>query len=316
MAVVGTDLVIVERDGVLHKSTAGDIAGLAGGGSDPLVLSDDTPTTPDSDTVTVFRKAVANRQMSAFVGPVGSHTVIQSFLARNEVGIWLPSGNTNTTPVLFGIPSLSMLGFTATGRNVATTSLFTRIRRMGYVTAATAGTVGNFRAASAQYTLGTGSLGGFFYVVRFGISDAATVAGARMFMGMVNKTSMSNEEPSALINAIGIGHGASDTNFKIYYAGTTPQAPINLGANFPCNTRNTDMYELALFAPVDSAVCHYEVTRLNTGHVATGTLTGTAGVALPSSSTLLAAPWGYRTNNATALAVGLDVASVYIETDY
>lgn len=316
MGVAGTDLVIVERDGVLHKSTAGDIAGLAGGGYDPLVLTYDTPSTPAADTVTVFRKAVANRQMPAFIGPVGNHTAIQPLLARNKVAMWMPAGNSSVAPPLFGVVALSTLGFTATSRNVATTRLFTRIRRMGYVTAATAGTVGNFRAGSAQYTLSTGSLGGFFYVVRFGISDAATVAGARMFMGMVNKTSMSNEEPSALINAIGIGHGASDTNFKIYYGGTTSQTPIDLGANFPCNTRNTDMYELALFAPVDSAVCHYEVTRINTGDVATGTLSGTAGVALPSSSTLLAAPWGYRTNNATALAVGLDVASVYIETDY
>lgn len=45
-----------------------------------------------------------------------------------------------------------------------------------------------------------------------------------------------------------------------------------------------------------------------------GTVTSSTTV-LPTNTTLLA-PWGYRTNNATALAVGLDVMSAYIETDY
>jgi hypothetical protein len=77
------------------------------------------------------------------------------------------------------------------------------------------------------------------------------------------------------------------------------------------------MYELALSAPANSPnTVRYEVTRLNTGHVAAGTLTGTAGVALPANSTLLTHRWGYRTNNATALAVALDIASDYVETDY
>jgi hypothetical protein len=119
-----------------------------------------------------------------------------------------------------------------------------------------------------------------------------------------------------LTNVIGVGHGASDTNFKLYYGGSTAQTPIDLGANFPCTTTNTDAYELALFAPPSSNnTVHYEVTRLNTGHTASGTLTGTAGVVLPSSSTLLTYLQAWRTNNATAAAVGLDIMSDYIETD-
>jgi hypothetical protein len=76
------------------------------------------------------------------------------------------------------------------------------------------------------------------------------------------------------------------------------------------------MYELVLFAPPSSNnTVYYEVTRLNTGHVASGTLTGTAGTALPSSTTLLCFN-SFRSNNATALAVGIDFASTYLETDY
>jgi hypothetical protein len=49
--------------------------------------------------------------------------------------------------------------------------------------------------------------------------------------------------------------------------------------------------------------------------VATGTITNSGATVLPTNTTLIG-PWGYRTNNATALAVGLDVMSAYIETDF
>jgi hypothetical protein len=76
-----------------------------------------------------------------------------------------------------------------------------------------------------------------------------------------------------------------------------------------------DVYELALFSPPNSGEVRWEVTRLNTGHVATGTIANTGAAVLPTNTTLIG-PWGYRTNNATALAVGVDVMSAYIETDF
>ena len=124
-----------------------------------------------------------------------------------------------------------------------------------------------------------------------------------------------NIEPNTLVNVIGIGHGAADTTLSLYFGGSVAQTPIALGANFPANTRNVDMYELALFAAPSATTVQYEVTRLNTGNVAKGTLSGAAGTVLPAATTLLG-PWGYRTNNATALACAIDVASAYIETDY
>ena len=148
--------------------------------------------------------------------------------------------------------------------------------------------------------------------LRFGISDAAAVAGARMFFGMASSTvAPANVEPNTLINSIGIGHGAADTNLSIYFGGSTAQTPINLGANFPSNTLSVDMYELALYAAPNTQTCNYQVTRLNTGQVASGVLSGVAGVALPASTVLM--NWtGYRTNNATALAVGFDICSAAV----
>lgn len=268
-------------------------------------------------TMRIYSKPLANRALPKFVGPSGLNAAIQPFLARNKIGYWNPPGNATTAPGILGYTAHTAIG-TATLRNVAVTNFFTRMRRLGYVSVATAGGLGGARVAVAQVTLGDGtSLGGFFKVMRFGISDASVVATARTFVGVSSSTSApTNVEPATLTNAIGMGHGAADTNFKIYYGGSAAQTPIDLGANFPSNTTNTDAYELALFAPPSSNnTVYYEVTRLNTGHTATGTLTGTAGVVVPAPTTLLTYLQAWRSNNLTAAAVGLDIMSDYIETD-
>ncbi|MGH7234512.1 MAG: hypothetical protein ACREF7_03665, partial [Candidatus Saccharimonadales bacterium] len=251
------------------------------------------------------------------LGPSGIATALQPILARTKVGYWASPGNATTLPGIFGYTAPLTLG-TVTTRNVTVTSFFTRMRRLSYVSSATAGSLCYQYVAFAQVTVGDGSgNGGFYKVCRFGISDAASVTGARMFCGVSSSTSApTNVEPSTLTNSIGMGHGASDTTMHIYYGGSAAQTPIDLGSNFPSNTRSTDAYELALFAPFNSNnTVYYEVTRLNTGNVATGTLTGTAGTVLPSSSTLLSYQQIWRTNNTTGASVAYDIMSDYIETD-
>ncbi|MEJ0072553.1 MAG: hypothetical protein WDN27_00430 [Candidatus Saccharibacteria bacterium] len=272
---------------------------------------------PRSGDLTVYAKAIAGRMMLKQVGPSGLATALQPFLARNKVAMWNPSGNSTTVPGIFGYTAPTTNG-TLTSRSVASSGLFVRMRRMSYVSAAGAGSLCYQYVAVAQVTLGDGAgNGGFHKITRFGISDAAAVTGARMFCGVSSSTSApTNVEPSTLTNSIGIGHGAADTTMHIYCGGSSAQTPIDLGSNFPCSTRNTDMYELALFAPPNSNnTVYYEVTRLNTGNVATGTLTGTAGTDVPDPSTLLSYQRIWRTNNATALAVAYDIVSDYIETD-
>ncbi|MCC6478338.1 MAG: hypothetical protein IT552_03935 [Sphingomonadaceae bacterium] len=310
-----TDTALARFDGTTGKLLQDGPVSVTDNGS--LVLPENSlPTPADAGTMKLFTRHIANRLMPAFVGPSGLDSTLQPLLARNKVGYWNPPGNATTVPGVFGFTAPTITGFTATARNVATTNMFTRMRRLGYVTATTAGTVGHWRYAANQFTVGSSStgLGGFTYIIRFGISDAATVAGARMCKGMRATATPTNVEPSTLTNVICLGHGAADTNFKIFYGGTTAQPAIDLGVNFPANTLSTDVYELALFSPPNSGDVHYEVTRINTGHVATGTITNSGAAVLPTNTTLIA-PWGYRTNNATALAVGIDVMSAYIETD-
>lgn len=286
---------------------------------DPLDLTVDAPATPAADTVRLFRREIAGRNFPAFVDENGLAAAMQPFLGRGKVRRWNPSGGIASAPgQADGFHSITVTNFTTTARTIAVTNKFTMTPRVGFVTSASAGQVGNFRAShGAAHLLGGGSgLGGFMFTMQFGISDPALVSDARMFLGMSGPAGApSNVEPSTFLNCFGIGHGAADTNLKLFWGGSAAQSPVDLGSNFPVNTSSVDLYELALFSPPNQSVVHYEVTRLNTGHVATGTLTGTVGTQLPSLTTLLTAPWGYRTNNASALVVGLDVSQVYLATE-
>lgn len=313
-AASSTDNAIAKFD-----STTGKIiqnSGILVTDGDELTLPiNSSPSTPASDNLNLFSQKLGGRVLPSFIGPSGLSSILQPFFARNKIGYWNPPGDATTLPGVFGFTAPTVTGFTSTTRNFATTNFFTRTRRLGYVTAATAGSVGQWRHNTPQFTISNGAgLGGFMYIIRFGISDAASVSGARMFFGVKNSSTPTNVEPSTLTQCAGVGHGASDTNLKIFYGGTAAQTPIDLGASFPSDTRSTDMYELALFAPVSSQVIYYQVTRLNTGDTSSGTLSGTVGTAIPSGTTAIG-PWGYRTNNATALAVGVDIVSAYIETD-
>lgn len=284
---------------------------------DPITLRVATPAAPPAGSATLFLKTLAGQVMLAVMGPSGLDVSLQTSMARNDVGYWRPQGNSVVVPGVLGYTAPTIVG-TPTVRNVAITNFYTRLCRLGYVSAATAGAFAESRVAVAQVTIGAGAgLGGFTKVTRFGISDAAAVAGARMFVGVSSNTAAAtNVEPATLTNSIGVGHGAADTTLKLYFGGSAAQAPIDLGVNFPCNTLSVDAYELALFASTENGNVGWMVTRLNTGAVASGTLTAaTAGLQLPLNTTLLSYHKAWRCNNATLLAVGLDIMSDYIETE-
>jgi hypothetical protein len=290
------------------------------GGTAPalqIATTTTTPVTASASTVNVFGKIIANRQLAAQIGPAGLDSALQPLLARNKVGLWLPPGNSTTVPGVLGLVAPTVVG-TATSRTVAVTNMATRMRRLGFVSAATAGSLAEARVAAAQFSAGSGSNdgSGFFLTMRWVPSDAATVSGERNFVGMMNSTAAAtNVEPSTLTSTIGVAQLSTDaTQLYLVYGGSAAQTPIALGTNFPGATLSTTAFELSLYAPNSIAnTFYYQVTNITSGLNTSGTLTGTA-TQIPQSSTLLA-PRVWTTNNATALAVGIDLCSIYIETD-
>lgn len=270
-----------------------------------------SPTVPSDGYGTIFIKKIGGRMMAAQIGPSGLDTTLQANLGGNKVALWMPPGGATTVPGVFGMAALTATG-TATARTVATTNLLTRMTRLGFVSAATAGSLAGAREAAAKYTTGAGpGLGGFFARYRFGVSDPAVVAGARMFIGLDASTAApTNVDPSTKVNCIGVAQISTSNNLNIVYGNATAKTPIDLGANFPANTA-ADAYELNLFSPPAGGV-YWQVRRLNTVFEASGFVTS---MEAPSATTLLCHQL-WRCNNATALAVGLDVCGIYIETDH
>jgi hypothetical protein len=278
-----------------------------------------TPTPPASGNLTLFVRNVGGRMMLAQEGPSGLDCTMQPHIGRNRTVRWQPLGNATTVPIVEGIIAATAVG-TATARNVAITNIATRMKRLGYVSAATAGALcGPYWGAGAQqYTIGDGAgLGGFNNSWRFNVSDAAAVTGARCFIGWRSVvTAPTNVEPNTITNCFGLAQLSTDaTQWYIVYGGSAAQTAIPLGTTIGAPTLVNTAWDLSFFAPPNSNnSVSYSLTNLATNVTVTGTLTGTAGTALPASTAFLA-PATFRTNNATLLAVGLDISSLYIETD-
>ena len=281
-----------------------------------------TPTSPAADNVTIFCREIANRALPAFVGPSGLDSALQPMMARNKVAFWNPSGNSTTAPSIFGMGALTVVsggGTTLTARNIATTNILTRMKRVGIVSGTNNGDMASIRNPAAQYTVGDGAgLGGFTFICRFATSDATTVTGARAFVGFTSATTApTNVQPSTLTNCIGVAQLSTDaTQWYLVFGGSAAQTPIALGTALGAPTLNNTSFELALFSPPSAnGVVHYEVYNLGNGVKVSGTLTpATVGVQTPAAATLLAER-AWRTNNTTGSAVGIDIISIYIETD-
>lgn len=257
--------------------------------------------------------------------PNTSATLVQSSIANKSMWRSYPSAVNAATIVNEGFSTLTAYG-TATAETWASTNLYTRSRRVGYPGTAVAGVAGGFRNTQATFTVGTGSSttgGGFYYSVKFGIASATGfettfISAARTFVGLSsNTTGLTNAEPSTFTNCIGVGQGAADTSWKLFYGGTAAQTPIDLGStNFPYNTTSRDsIFELTLYSPATSNnTVYYTFTNLTTGATTSGSITGLAGIALPSSTTALA-HHSWRTNNATAAIADISHLGLYVETE-
>jgi hypothetical protein len=295
---------------------SGDIA-IAGSGSSDEFAFTTTPVNASANKLRLY--SLTGTQNLSTINSTGVISEIENFNGNVNTAYCKTIGNSTAVPVCYGMAANTVVG-TVTARNVTTTNNFTYQKRTGYVSLSTVGGLASIRQATAQYTFGNTissvKVGGFLNVIRFGISDAATVAGARMFVGMSSSVAApTNVEPATFTNIIGIGHGASDANMKLFYGGSIAQSPIDLGINFP-KTLGTG-FELWLYNPIgDPDNIYYTVVNINSGTKATGTITRTVSSSLPLNTLLLNPMWAYRTNNTTALSVGLDLISQYIQTNY
>ncbi len=296
-ALAGADKVDVDTDGNLTMDTAyGAVAA------------------PSADKVKIFGRKAGGRGMLAIEGPSGLDTILQPHIGRNKIATWIPAGN-STTITADGAAALTATG-TATAANVAVTNRHTLMRRLEYlVTVAATTAVAGFRSTVAQFLRGSNAGdGGFHYVCRWGPATGVATATNRAFVGMNAATAAPTDvEPSSIVNILGMGWDAADTNIQFMHNDASGAATkIDLGASFPVPTADrTKVYELAMFCAPAGTEIFYEVTDLATGDKATGSVT----TDIPAATTLLA-PRGWMSVGGTSSVIGIALMGLYIETDY
>lgn len=226
-------------------------------------------------------------------------------LRMERVGGYQGVSNQNITMNPFGAPAWNESG--GTQRNIANTSTVTALQRRGYVSAATAGAAAGGRSQAILLR----DLDGFRVSFAFAVTDAAPVAGARMFVGVRAATTAATDvQIDSVINAIGIGHEAGDAGFSVFHndaSGVATKVPLD-PAKFPTANLSTDIIRVEITTLKASGTVRVTVTNVTLGQTETVTLS----TDLPALSVGLT-PTVWRSNGATALATGVDVFRILFD---
>ncbi len=263
---------------------------------------------PPASGLLLWDRPIAGRQMPRWMGPAGVDVAAQPALFGN--GMYMVAPGTTTAMNVWGGPALTAVG-TVSHPTLAATNARTQTSRAQVLSAATANSAAELRAAFARVWRGDqAGLGGFFLRMRFAINTTTLLQ--RGFFGLTSSTGATSttQSPPALTSCIGVGWDSDDANLVLMHndaSGACTEVP--LGVDLALDT--AAVYDLTLFAAPNSDRIAWAVARIDTG----AEVTGEATTDLPPSTTFLA-PHAYMNNGGTAAAVGLDLARLYIETDY
>lgn len=172
------------------------------------------------------------------------------------------------------------MSVTAGGRSggtVADTNDFTRRKRDVLTTAASANTFAQLRDSTAIMWRRRG----FIFRARFGISTS--ISDNRIIVGAFASWA-ANNDPVNATDCIFVGKDSADTNLSIFHndsAGTCTK--VGLGASFPANTSNADIYEVVFQCDAGGSTITYSVTNILTAATTSGSVTTN----LPTISTLM-----------------------------
>lgn len=173
---------------------------------------------------------------------------------------------------IFGSASLNNLegvGFTVAGgtsRSFADTSVYTRRQRLG-LTVAVTGNLGQARQTITYFNRNSN----LHVLIGMGFAENCNNANVRAFAGISTTTLFSNVEPTALLNCFGIAKLTTSNNLHLVHNdGSGTATSVDLGASFPSNTIETDLYLLEI--KTNGSNLDYVVTRVNTGDTASGSV--------------------------------------------
>lgn len=207
-----------------------------------------------------------------------------------------------TAPEQIGVTFLAIgsSGATAANGTLASTNLLTSRTRLVLTSSTTASNDSRLNGVPVAWWLGNAAgLGGFRVEFEWGVVTTQTT----MRIGVGLKTSgsfvLSTNDPSALLDFVGMCADAGDTNMQIMHNdGSGAATKVDLGSSFP-KTANV-VYRVVFTAAANATTVDYAVTRLDSAATASGTLSTN----LPGSTTFMAPCMSFGNGGTAAAAAG------------
>ena len=266
-------------DGFLTNSNIESIIGQASGvNSGYLSFTDWLDFDAKQDAITLTTNNYSG--VATFAGGTLNIPNYEGFIPKlrgHETFRGVNYSNNSTTEVTSGGITIATTGSTI-ARAVASTNYASKQVRKGfYGSVVSAGRYTGTRGSALLWFLG----GGFKYVCDVYISDTAYGSGCRQFYGMMGQTTdlgySDSVLVSSLINIIGIGSDALDTNLQVFHNDATGTATkVDLGVNFPANRTAgaalTTVYSIEIYSENNSSEVKYCVRNKETGDIAMGTI--------------------------------------------
>ena len=269
-----------------------------------------TPAAPASG-LSLYAAPYAGRMLPVIMGPSGLDTALQVGLHGNSVVLISPT-NTTAAPDIIG-GTLSTAATMSRQFTAGSTNRWSATVRKRFQTSTTAGNASGMRTAYTQWFRGNAAgFGGFLFRAQLGAQ--INLNGGQKFVGLCASTAALAGEPSALLNMCGMGYDAADSSAGNWQFmrndGAGVATKVDLGANAARGT--TQGWDLIMNLRPNGTELLVKITNLNTGVVVLDTSYTTD---LPAVNTGMAFKAEVR-NGAVAAADNLEIAKVYIESDY
>lgn len=317
-SVIGTDKQIPFNDAgtmagdadLIFDKTSNHLEVGLGSGQGAICLAANTnDEVAEPGELVIYAKSIAGRVMPKWVGPSGVDTYYQAGLAANK---FMMTSAVGTAYNYLACGTRTDTNGSSTHTAMTTGSIKNQLPMVVHASGTTAGTVQYSRHAAGDmscYLGNAANMGGFFFVMRFGIQ--ALGSGNIAFFGLSPRiTPTATANLNTYVNIAGVGYQANSGNwFLVQNNGSGTGTLTDLGATMPLNTTNA--MELVLYATPNSTAINYRFTNLTTGVLVTGVINTDP----PAVNTLLT-PMTWVSNNASTTSCQIWVNKYSIETDY
>lgn len=279
------------------------------------LISGSDPAAPSAGLL-LYSKSIAGRHLPKIIGPPGIDTVLQVGLHGNSVFMVAPASGT-TAPTAWG-GTLTTAATMSVQQTIASANPWLATWRKRFATSGTAGNLSGMRTAYTQWFRGNAAgFGGFFFRAQLGHN--INLNGSQLFVGMCASTGALGTGAgavAALVNMCGMGYDTTDANTGNWFFyrndGSGTATKVDLGATNAARSNVSHGYDLIMYVAPNGSDLFVRIINLHNGNIVLDTSYNTD---LPAVNTGLAFKAEVN-NGAVASAANLEVAKVYIESDY